>query len=149
MDEDTPLIWHREDSRGSTAITTARLLMGGWIFGAATALIAIRAFDVKVGRTQSITNIPLLKKSKKEDDGGSHSSYEAPAPSEQDWCMAQGSYDFFGTYRSPHNRAEEGLFYAPGRFQGTLLTGQNDESVYFHLVNLTYGNDDSPHSLSK
>lgn len=147
MDEDTPLIGHREDSRGSTAITTARLLMGGWIFGAATAIIAIRAFDVKVGRTQSSTNIPLLQKSEKEDDGGSHSSYEAPAPSEQDWCMAQGSYDFFGTYRSPHNRAEEGLFYAPGRFQGIILTGQNDESVYFHLVNLTYGNDDSPHHI--
>jgi hypothetical protein len=66
--------------------------------------------------------------------------------SEQDWCMAEGIYDFYGTYRSPHDRAEEGLLYAPGRFQGTILTGQNDESVYFHLVNMTYGNDDSPHS---
>jgi hypothetical protein len=60
--------------------------------------------------------------------------------------MAEGIYDFYGTYRSPHDRAEEGLLYAPGRFQGTILTGQNDESVYFHLVNMTYGNDDSPHS---
>lgn len=71
-------------------------------------------------------------------------SFRIPPPSEQDWCMAPGQYDFHGTYRSPHNVAEEGLFFAPGRFQGTFLNGQDDENVYFHLVNVTYGNRLSP-----
>jgi len=73
--------------------------------------------------------------------------YSAPEPSKQEWCMAPGSYEFYGTYRGPNNHAEEGLFYAPGRFQGRLLTGQTDRAVYFHMVNITYGNPSSPHYM--
>lgn len=78
-----------------------------------------------------------------EKDGGE--PYRAPPPSQEDWCMAPGSYQFFGTYRSPQNEAEDGFFFAPGRFQGTVLTGQTDKAVYFHLVNMTYGNVESRH----
>ena len=62
-----------------------------------------------------------------------------------------GKYKFFGTYRSSATgeTGEDGLFYAPGRFDGTILTAQDDNVVYFHMVNMTYGNRLSPHHLPK